>query len=305
MNPHRITLSPKGPNFSRLAYGIWRLAEDPRGSSPSVIREKVDACLEKGITTFDHADIYGLYTCEELFGNMLRESPGLRDSMEIVTKSGINVDCPQRPGPRVKHYNATGKALVRCLEDSLKKLGTDHVDLLLVHRPDCLTSADDTADGLNRLLRDGKIRAAGVSNYNVHQFSLLNARMDQPLATNQVEFNPFHLQPIEDGVFDQCQGLGLSPMVWSPTAGGRVFDPTDSDAIRLSSMLADLSQKYEGATPDQLLYAWVLALPCRPVCILGTNRIDRIQAAAAALDITLAREDWFAIWEAACGREIP
>lgn len=301
----RLPLSPHGPEFSCLAYGLWRLAEDPRGTSTAIVREKIDACLESGITTFDHADIYGLYTCEELFGNALREDPTLRSRMEIVTKCGINVDCPERPGSPVKHYHVGADALVKCLERSLLKLGTDHVDLLLIHRPDWLTSAEDTAEGFDRLLEQGKIRAAGVSNYNVHQFALLNHFLGGRLATNQVEFNPFHVDPLTDGVFDQCQGLGIHPMAWSPTAGGRVFDASLPKGSRLMACLQSLSKKYDGASMDQLLYAWILAVPSQPVCILGTNQPDRIRSAAAATNIQLAREDWYAIWEAAQGREVP
>jgi predicted oxidoreductase len=187
----------------------------------------------------------------------------------------------------------------------LRFLGTDRVDLFLVHRPDWLTGADDTANGLNQLLRDGKIRSAGVSNYNVHQFDLLNSRMEQPLVTNQLEFHLLHMEPIYDGTFNQCEKLGLLPMAWSPLAQGRLFDAKNEAAQRLAKCVQKLAPRYNNATLEQFAYAWIMAHPAKPLPILGTSKIERIQGAAKSCGITLAREDWYALWEAAQGRKIP
>ncbi|MGH7945102.1 MAG: aldo/keto reductase, partial [Opitutaceae bacterium] len=169
----RFKLSPDAPEVSALAYGAWRLAEDPVGTSVTRIRQKIDACLENGITTFDHADIYGGYACEGVFGRALAEAPALRDRMEIVTKCGINVPCENRPGVRVNHYDATADAITRCVDRSLRELQTDRIDVLLIHRPDWLTSAEETAHGLIQVMKAGKVRSVGVSNYSTHQFALL------------------------------------------------------------------------------------------------------------------------------------
>ena len=173
------------------------------------------------------------------------------------------------------------------------------------HRPDWLTSADDTAEGLNRLLRDGKIRSAGVSNYSVHQFETLNARMEQPLVTNQVEFSLLHMDPIFDGTADQCQRLRISPMAWSPLAQGRLVRVGDKAGERVQRLAAELSAKYGEATVDQIAFAWLLAHPSKPLPIIGTNRVERIEQAARSTAITLEREDWYALWTAAQGRRIP
>ena len=195
--------------------------------------------------------------------------------------------------------------MVKSLEKSLRFLQTDRVELQLVHRPDWLTSVDDTAAGLNQLLREGKIRSAGVSNYNVHQFDLLNSRMEQPLVTNQLEFHLLHTDPICDGTFSQCEKLGIAPMAWSPMAQGRIFDPKNEAAQRLKIAAEKMASRYGGATLEQLAYAWILAHPAKPLPILGTNKVERIESAAKATEITLEREDWYALWEAAQGRKIP
>ena len=151
----RFKLSPDGPEVSALAYGAWRLADDAEGTSVARVRQKIDACLESNVTTFDHADIYGGYTCEGVFGRALADAPALRDRMEIVTKCGINVPAEKRPGVRVNHYDVTAAAIERCVDRSLRELHTDRIDVLLVHRPDWLTSAEETARGLLAVVKAG------------------------------------------------------------------------------------------------------------------------------------------------------
>ena len=302
----RVSLSPNGPEFSRLVYGTWRLLDEPAVASPSSILERLKACLDLGITTLDTAEIYGLYRVEEALGQALALDPSLRSRFEIVTKCGIYVPCDFHPDRRTAFYNVTAARIVKSTEKSLRFLGVDSLDLLLVHRPDWLTSIDETAEGLNQLLRAGKIRAAGVSNYNVHQFEALNSRLDQPLVTNQVEFSLLHMDPIFDGVADQCQRLRIKPMAWSPLGGGRLMDGSgDPASARLHAKAAELAPKYGHASLDQLAYAWLLAHPSQPLPVIGTNKIDRIQSVAQAADIQLEREDWYALWEAAKGHSIP
>ena len=300
----RIRLAPNGPEFSRLVYGTWRIIDDPAVTSQELNR-RINLCVDLGMTTLDTAEIYGLYEVEEALGKAIALSPGLRDKLEIVTKAGIYVPCKFHPDRHTSHYNATSARMVKSLEKSLRFLQTDHVELQLVHRPDWLTSADDTAAGLNQLLREGKIRSAGVSNYNVHQFELLNSRMEQPLVTNQLEFHLLHMDPIYDGTFSQCEQLRIAPMAWSPMAQGRIFDPKNEAAQRLKIAAEKMAGRYGGATLEQLAYAWILAHPAKPLPILGTNKIERIESAAQSASIELQREDWFALWEAAKGHKIP
>jgi predicted oxidoreductase len=299
----RTKLATHGPEFSRMVYGTWRLLDTK--PTPQEINRRLHACLELGITTIDTAEVYGLYEVEKVLGAALALSPGLRDKLELVTKAGIYVPCSHHPDRRTAHYNATAPRLLKSLEKSLRLLVTDRVELFLVHRPDWLARADDTAAGLNELLRSGKIRAAGVSNYSASQFDLLNAQMEQPLVTNQIEFHLLHPEPIHDGTLHQCEKLGVLPMAWSPLAGGRIFDSSIPASTRLAAAAKRLSSRYNAATLEQLAYAWVLAHPSHPLPVIGTNKLERLQSAAQADVIVLEREDWYVLWEAAEGRKIP
>jgi predicted oxidoreductase len=301
----RVQLSPAGPELSRLVYGTWRLFDDRPNATPQHLLRRLETCLEHGITSVDTAEIYGDYEVEEVLGEALALSPGLRQRLEIVTKCGIYVPTGRHPERRVAFYNATARRIVASAEKSLRLLGTDVIDLFLIHRPDWLTAADDTAEGLETLRRQGKIRHAGVSNYNVHQVELLNTRLGKPIATNQVELSLFQMAATEDGTLDQCQRLGIAPMAWSPLGGGRLFDPRDPAAQRIRAAMATLASSYDDAKPERLALAWVLAHPSRPVAVFGTNRPERIESAAAAAELTLDREDWYLLWEAARGHEVP
>ena len=301
----RIQLAASGLNCSRLAYGTWRLLDDAAGAAPAPLLARFKRCVDLGITTIDTAEIYGGYHVEETIGAALKLDPAFRSKIEIVTKAGIYVPNAHHPERRTAFFNASAARLVKSAEKSLRMLGTDYLDLLLVHRPDWLTAADDTAEGLNRLLRDGKIRSAGVSNYNVHQFETLNARMEQPLATNQVEFSLLHMDPIFDGTADQCQRLGVPLMAWSPLGQGRIMRSDDEAGARIQQAAAEMAPKYGNATVDQLAFAWLLAHPSRPMPIIGSNKMERIEHVARSTEIVLEREDWYALWTAAQGRRIP
>lgn len=305
----RVALSPNGPTLSRLAFGTWRLLDDRATATPEHVRRRVQACLELGISTIDTAEIYGVYEVEELLGHALAGAPGLRQRLEIVTKCGIYIPCERHPDRKTAFYNVSAKKIVSSAEKSLRLLRTDYLDVLLVHRPDWLTAADDTAEGLRTLVRQGKVRHVGVSNYSVSQFELLDDRMGGALVTNQVELSLFAMGALLDGTLDQCQRRRLAPMAWSPLGGGRLFAEDDPAAQRVRAAMATMAPKYATsagpATPDQLALAWVLAHPSRPVPVFGTNKLERLPGIARAAEITLDREDWYALWEAAQGRRIP
>lgn len=301
----RHRLAAHGPEFSRLAYGTWRLLNHTTPPTAQSVLARLQRCADLGITTIDTAEIYGKYQVEEALGAALALDKGLRQRLEIVTKAGIYVPNAFHPARKVSYYDATGARLIKSLEKSLRFLGVDHVELLLVHRPDWLTHPDETAEGLNRLLKDGKIRSAGVSNYNVHQFDALNARMDQPLVTNQLEFSLLRMDPIFDGVLDQCMRLGVSPMAWSPLGGGRLVRTDDEAGARVQQAVAEIAERHGGATVDQVAYAWIMAHPSRPMPIIGSNQVERIERAARSTAIQLTREDWYALWTAAQGKRIP
>ena len=302
---NRIKLHQISPEFSALAFGTWRLLDDPLSATPGALLELLKVCLDCGITTIDTAEIYGGYRVEELVGAALALDPGVKSRMEIISKAGIYVPNAFHPERRFAHYNASAARLVKSAEKSLRWLGVEVLDCFLVHRPDWIASIDETAAGLNQLVKEGKIRSAGVSNYTASQFAALSSRMDQPLVTNQVEFNPFHMEPILDGIFDQCQEKGVRPMAWSPMAGGRIFDAEDAAAGRLRVACAEMSVRYGGAAIDQLVLAWIMAHPSHPMPVLGTAKAARVRAAAGASQLALSREDWYGIWEAARGHRIP
>ncbi len=298
-----LDLSPSGPQVSRLALGLWRLAS--WGLSDGEVLDLVHGSIDLGITTFDHADIYGDYAAEELFGRALALEPSLRHRLQLVTKCGIKVVSARRPAHRLKHYDTSREHIVASAENSLRLLNTDHLDLLLIHRPDPLLDADEVAEAFQALRVAGKVLHFGVSNFTPWQFDLLASRLPMPLVTNQVELSLLNMEVLGDGTVDQCQRLGISPMAWSPLAGGRLFRDDDARALRVRRALEDVGRELGGAPAGQVALAWVLRHPARIVPLLGSGKLERIRSAAAAAGLRLSREQWFALWTASAGQEVP
>lgn len=303
--PEQIQLIPDGPKISNVVYGTWRLLDDDPKPTPDTIKERFELCEELGITTIDTAEIYGGYQVEEAIGDAFRAHKGLRNGLQIITKCGIDVPNPAKPHARLPHYNASSENIVACAEKSLKLLGTDRIDLLLVHRPDWFERADDTAYGLEKLMKDGKVLHVGVSNYLPGQFDLLNDRLKLPLVTNQVEISLLEMSALYDGTLAQAERTRTRPMAWSPLAGGSIFDPENKAASRIRECMDKMKDRYDGADYDTLAFAWVMAHPSGPVPIIGTNKVDRIRSQAKAGDIKMERQDWYALWEAAQGTSVP
>jgi predicted oxidoreductase len=302
MTVPRRRLASSGPEVSRLALGLWRLGDWRLGSDG--ILALIEACLGLGITTFDHADIYGDHTCEGLFGEALGRRPELRSRMELVTKCGIKLVSERRPGRRLKHYD-TGRAhILASVESSLRELRTDRIDLLLLHRPDPLLDPDEVAGAFSELHEAGKVLHFGLSNFTAAQFEMLAARVSVPLVTHQIEISPLSLDAWSDGTLDQCQRLRMAPMAWSPLAGGRLFTGEDERAQRVRRVLGELATELD-AGPDQVALAWLLAHPAGIVPILGSGNLDRIRGAAAACGLRVDRERWFRLWTASTGQDVP
>ncbi|HLA42264.1 MAG TPA: aldo/keto reductase [Aggregatilineales bacterium] len=298
----RIILGENGLEFSRLAAGLWRLNEWKMSSRD--LLNWIDACLDTGITTFDHADIYGGYTCETLFGNALALNAALRDDIEIVTKCGIKLVSERRPEHSVKSYDTSRQHIIQSVENSLEALQTDYIDLLLIHRPDPMMNADEIAEAFTQLWEDGKVLYFGVSNFTNTQFSLIDSRLSEfDLVTNQIEFSVMHTAPLYDGTLDWCQMLGIPPMIWSPLGGGRLFDDSEQ-ARRVRAALQQVGDEL-GASFDQVALAWIMMHPARPIPVTGTGKIERIRAAVAAENLDMTREQWFAILEASEGHPVP
>lgn len=298
----QITLPHSDVALSRLVYGAWRLADDSDTSSAQV-RRKIDAALGEGITSFDHADIYGDYQCEALFGQALAADPALRKRIQLVSKCDIALLSDKYPERRVKHYDTSAPYIRQQVEASLNKLHTDHLDLLLIHRPDPLMNAAETGAVLDELIDAGKVRAVGVSNFMPDQWRLLQAQMKNRLTSNQIELSVLERSAFTDGTLDALQLDRLQTMAWSPLAGGRLFGD-DAAAKRVRPLLEAVAAD-QGGRLDLAAFAWLLHHPATIVPVVGTNNIGRIEGLAGALDIELDRQQWFEIWTAAAGEEVP
>lgn len=301
MNMPRIELKP-GLSLSRLAYGVWRLSE-AADTSAQAVAGRIQACLDQGITTFDHADIYGGYRCEALFGAALRAQPGLKARMEIVTKCDIMLLSDQRPSNRVKHYDTSAAHVQSSVERSLQNIGVDAIDLLLIHRPDPLMDHHALGACLDSLIQSGKVRAAGVSNFMPWDLDLLQSAMKNRLLTNQIEVSLMQTRSFVDGQIAHAQRLGLPVMAWSPLGGGRLFGH-DAAALRLRPALQRVASA-QGVDESAVAIAWLLHHPARIIPVLGTNDPARIARMQDALRVTLDRQTWFELYSLANGAEVP
>lgn len=296
-------MTARGPELSRIVAGMMRLDQwDLHGEG---LASWIQACIDMGVTTFDHADIYGGFRNEAIFGEALATNPGLRNQMEIVTKCDILYASEAYPDVGMHIYNTSKAHIIHAAERSLTNLQTDVIDLLLIHRPDPLLDADEVAAALNELQQAGKVKHFGVSNFSPSQFELLQSRLDTPLVTNQVQFSAMYLDPIFDGTFDLMQQRRVAPMIWSPVAGGRMFRDEDEGSRRVRDALAQVGEELGGAPLDQVALAWTMRHPVGVVPVLGTGKLERIENAVAAESLALTREQWFTILVAAQGHDIP
>lgn len=299
MMVQRIALAPQGPEFSRFVMGYWRLME--WNFTPRQLVSFIEAHLDLGVTTVDHADIYGGYQCEAAFGEALKLAPHLRARMEMVTKCGIATTA--KPEHALGHYITGRDHIIRSAEQSLVNLATDYLDLLLIHRPDPLMDADEVSEAFLQLHQSGKVRHFGVSNFTPAQFSLLQSRLPFTLVTNQVEISPVHQPLLLDGTLDQLQQLRIRPMAWSCLGGGRIF--SDADCQPLRDELHQVATELNAENIEQVIYAWVLRLPSAPLPIIGSGKIERVRSSLGALNLQMSRQQWFRIRKAALGYDVP
>jgi len=296
-----ITLS-KDLKLSQLVYGVWRLGDDSDSSAANVTA-KIDACLAQGITSFDHADIYGDYECEAIFGKALAANPQLRDQMQLISKCNIALTSDKFPNRRVKHYNTSDEYINSSVEQSLKNLHTDHLDLLMIHRPDPFMDAAQTAATLDALIDSGKVKGIGVSNFIPSDWRLLQKHMKHQLQVNQIEISLLQSQCFSDGTLSDLQIDDIQPMAWSPLAGGEIFS-NSAAATRIQPLFKALCERFE-CSADHIAIAWLLAHPAKILPVLGTNNLDRIKALSKACEIKLDRETWYELYSAAQGCEVP
>ena len=287
-------------SLSRLIYGMWRLSDDDNTSADHV-QAKIEACLAQGITTMDQADIYGGYEAEEVLGKALAQAPHLRDQIEIVTKCDIIAPVGRHSAARVKYYDTSKAHITASVEASLRLMGIEHIDLLLIHRPDPMMDHYETGRALDELVASGKIGSVGVSNFKCHDWTLLQSAMTERLATNQIEISVIANEAFTNGDFAYLQERCVAPMAWSPLAGGALFS---KDYQALHNKLTEIGHAYD-VDATAVAVAWLLAHPAKIMPVMGTNNLDRISAISDALKCDIDRQTWFEIYEAANGHEVP
>ncbi len=303
MNIEPIELIPGGPTLSRIVAGTMTWGEWGADYSATQMADLIEICLSVGITTFDHADIYGHYTTEATFGKALEElGPEVRGQLELVTKCGINLVTKHRPLNKIKSYDSSRDHILASVDRSLTNLRTEYIDLLLIHRPDPLMDPVEVAQAFMELQESGRVRAFGVSNFTPSQFELLNAAY--PLLTNQVECHSLHTAPLFDGTFDQCLAQDIRPMIWSPLGGNKYFKSESTSVLRLRTTVQEIARAHGDVGEDIILLAWLLRHPVGALPVIGTTRKNRLREARLALDVHLTREEWFRILEAGRGFEV-
>ena len=285
-------------NLSRIVYGMWRLGDDAN-TSPEHVRAKIDASLDQGITSFDQADIYGGYEAEEILGNAL-SGTALRNKMEIVTKCDIIAPVGRYSDATVKYYDTSRAHIMSSVDHSLRLMCIDHIDLLLIHRPDPLMDHHETGAALDEVIASGKVRSVGVSNFRPYDWELLQSAMKNQLVTNQIELSVLAHEAFVNGDVAFHQRIETPLMAWSPLAGGALFSGDHPEVMNTLSRVATENNVDETA----VAIAWLLAHPSRILPVLGTNSLERIKGMSAALDVKMDRQTWYEIYTAALGREV-
>lgn len=278
----------KGPALSRMVAGAWRWNNVDVG-------KLIQTSLEVGITSFDHADIYGDYSNEKIFGDALKKVTVNRQQIQLISKCGIKLLSPKNPNTWVKHYDTSSKHIISSVETSLTNLGTDYLDVLLIHRPDPLMDPEEVSEAFGLLRQNGKVLHFGVSNFSATQFEMLQSYLPFPLVTNQIEVSLSRLHCLYDGTIDVLQKHKAAPMAWSPLGGGKL--------MASDSALWSKKEKY-GATESQLSLAWLMRHPSNIFPVIGTTQAERIIESAKAVDIKLDRQDWFEMLKAASGSDV-
>jgi predicted oxidoreductase len=297
LSPDSRPLGKSGIAVSPIAWGMWRFA----GVSAAEGQALVEAAFDAGVTLFDTADIYGFDgsggfgDAELLLGEIFAGSPGLRDRMVLASKGGITPPVP---------YDSSRGYLMQALEDSLRRLRTDRVDLYQIHRPDILTHPQEVARTLEEMVSSGKVRAIGVSNYTLDQTQALIDHLSIPLASQQPEFSPLFTEPMTNGLFDLAMAEDIATLAWSPLGGGRIAQPGSAREEAVAAALDKIAEK-AGVSRTAATYSWIMAHPARVIPIVGTQNVGRITELADAFRITWTRQDWYDVLVASRGERLP
>ncbi len=294
----RITIT-KDLSFSQIIYGMWRLAE-AEDTSPAHVQAKIEACLEQGITTMDQADIYGGYEAEEVFGNALKAAPHLKDKIEVVTKCDILIPAGRYANVSGKFYDTSRAHIVASVDHSLRLMNIDRIDTLLIHRPDPFMDHHETGAALDEVIASGKVRTVGVSNFKLHDWTLLQSAMKNELVTNQIELSVTAHEGFTNGDVAYLQERNVPIMAWSPLGGGCLMTGTGPIQDAMTKVATE-----NGVDTGAVAVAWLLAHPANIMAVMGTNNLDRIGKLSDALKVKMDRETWFELYTAALGAEVP
>jgi len=292
----KIYLSDSGPKVSPAVYGFYRWGNGDL--SQNKMETIVNLCMELGINTFDHADIYGDYECEELFGQVIKNKSVKRDELVLFTKCGINLPHPSRPDIRVKHYDTSRKHILKSLENSLRNLRTDYIDIFLLNQLDPLSNLEETALTLHKLRETGKVKNIGVVNFSVFQHQLLSSYLRIPIVTNHIELNLLNTTAFDNGQIDYLKQKYMRPLATAPLAEGRIANSIEKRPLLIRRKLEELSPKYS-ASIESIAVAWIVKLGALP--LIGTTDEQRIRNIVSAFDIDLDRQDWYELYEASRG----
>ncbi len=287
----KIYLSDSGPKVSPAVYGFYRW----KGNyvNEDKMEQIMNLCLDLDINTFDHGDTYGDYTCEEIFGNVFKRSGIKRESIVLFTKCGINVPHPARPDYRVKHYDTSREHITNSLENSLRNLRTDYIDVFLLNQLDPLSNLEETALTLEKLKDSGKIKNVGVVNFSVFQHQLLSSYLRIPIVTNHIELNLLNTSAFDNGQVDYIKQKYMRPLATSPLAEGKIANSNEKIPLRIRGKLEEFAGKYNSHF-ESVAIAWLVKLGALP--LIGTTDELRIRNIAEAFKINLDRQDWYELY---------
>ena len=292
----KIYLSDAGPKVSPAIYGFYRWGADEINANK--IESIVDLCLELGINTFDHADIYGGYQCEEIFGEIIKNKSIKREDVVLFTKCGLVVPHSSHPDVRVKYYDTSKDHILKSLENSLRKLRTDYIDIFLLNQLDPLSNLEETAATLQKLRESGKVKNIGVVNFSVFQHQLLSSYLRIPIVTNHIELNLLNTTAFDNGQIDYLKQKYMRPLAMAPLAEGQLANSIEKRPLLIRSKLEELAPKYN-ANIESIAVAWIVKLGALP--LIGTTNEQRIKNIAKAFLINLERQDWYELYVASRG----
>jgi predicted oxidoreductase len=287
----KIYLSDSGPKVSSAIYGFWRWSNEGE-SSLKAIEKVTNLCLELGINTFDHADIYGNSQVEELFGKLIEGKSFKREDVILFSKCGIRTSANKS----FEYYDNSKEYILKSVDSSLKKLKTDYLDIFLLHHADPLMEPEETAQALTDVVNQGKVKHIGITNFSVFQHQQLASFLNKPIVTNHIELNLLNTSAIDDGRLDFIKQRYSKPLAWSPLAGGRILTGKDEKAVKVRAKLEEIGKKYN-ANIEQTAVAWLAKLGTLP--IIGSTSEERIRNAASAFDVKIEREDWYELLQVA------